>query len=92
MTLYLFEVRSNTGGENEDSSGGTSPSDGVSWYIMLRWIGVDISERIILARSNPASCCQEMVPETSGPPIHVACCLKKVVEATVILWRDIPGS
>jgi hypothetical protein len=29
------------------SSGGTSPSDGVSGY--LRWIGADTSERIMLA-------------------------------------------
>ena len=37
----------------------------------LCWIGADTSGSIVVTRSNPASCCQEMVPETSGPPWRV---------------------
>jgi hypothetical protein len=55
----------------EISPEGTASSDGVSGYIMLRYIGADTSERIVVAWSNPASCCQQMVPETSGPPRQV---------------------
>jgi len=46
--------------------------------------GVDTSERIAVAQSNPASCCQQI--RTS-----VTCCLEETVKATVILWWDTLG-
>jgi hypothetical protein len=77
--LWSSTVNSWNGGATEISSEGTVSSDGVPGYITLCCIGADTLERIVVARSNPVSCCQQMVPDA------VTSCLEKVVEATVIL-------
>jgi hypothetical protein len=46
-------------------SKGMASSDGISGYIMLHCIGTDTLERIVVARSNPASCCQQKSSQRS---------------------------